>query len=65
MKLAPSLVALLLAFSANVLGDSANLTPSVHAKGAFTTEVVPGRTVWSATNMLYFDAPSRWNFSLL
>ena len=57
MKPARSLVALVL-LAARVMADSVNLTPSASTEGAFTTEVVHGRTVWAATNMLYFDAPS-------
>jgi len=58
MKLALSLVALLLAFCAKVMGDSVDLTPSASAEGAYSTEVVQGRTVWAATNLLYFNAPA-------
>jgi hypothetical protein len=46
------------------MADSINLTPSASTEGAFTTEVVQGRTVWAATNMLYFNAPSlAWSTS--
>ncbi len=58
MKSARSFVALWLALPAAVMADSVSLTPSVYAEGAFSTEVVQGRTVWAATNMLYFNAPS-------
>jgi hypothetical protein len=36
---------------------STNLTPKWTSEGPFTTNVVQGRTVWVATNKLYFDVP--------
>jgi hypothetical protein len=58
MKFARSIALLVLTLAAEVMADPINLTPSASTEGAFTTEVVQGRTVWAATNMLYFNAPS-------